>query len=256
MAQNFFDWTNLTFPAAEYSARRQRLYAELGPAGGTLLIPSAHHFSDGFTFRQLDDFLYFCGLELPDSVLALDADKGESRLFVPERDPRFDSPTRPNDFPGRLLAEDAALAARSGVNALSPMAAFEPYLRALAQAGRPVWVNPGRGGLNQPDNKDFFRPIPTDEVFRRQLQQSAPELLLQDADPHIARLRMRKSAAEIATIRAACDIGMAGIRAAAALIRPGVTERDLEAALESEFKRLGAQRLPFASIIKSGPNTL
>jgi Xaa-Pro aminopeptidase len=49
---------------------------------------------------------------------------------------------------------------------------------------------------------------------------------------------------------------MAGIRLAAAAIRPGISERELEAILEGEYKRLGAQRLPFASIIKSGPNTL
>lgn len=254
--QNFFHWTAVPFPTEEYTARRASLYAALAPAGGVLLIPGTHHFSDGFTFRQLDDFLYFCGLELPDSVLALAVDKGEAHLFVPERDPRFDSPTRPNDFPGRLLASDPALAERSGVDTVRPMLEFEPYLRSLSRAGQPVWVNPGRGGLNRPDSHNFFRPLSTDEVFRQQLLRAAPGLALNDAYPHIARLHMVKSAAEIGTIRTACNIGMAGIRVAAAAIRPGVTERDLEAVLESEYKRLGAQRLPFASIIKSGPNTL
>jgi len=49
---------------------------------------------------------------------------------------------------------------------------------------------------------------------------------------------------------------MAGITHAAGFIRDGVDERTLEGELEAEFKRRGAQRLPFASIIKSGPNSL
>ena len=40
-----------------------------------LLIPSSDGVTHGDTFRQLDDFLYFTGLELPGSMLALDADE-------------------------------------------------------------------------------------------------------------------------------------------------------------------------------------
>jgi Xaa-Pro aminopeptidase len=39
-------------------------------------------------------------------------------------------------------------------------------------------------------------------------------------------------------------------------VRPGIDERGLEAELEAVYKRQGAQRLAFASIIKSGPNSL
>jgi Xaa-Pro aminopeptidase len=67
---------------------------------------------------------------------------------------------------------------------------------------------------------------------------------------------MIKSAAEIESVRRACDLGMQGMRHAVQFIRPGVTERTLEAELEAKFKRGGAQRLPFDSIIKSGPNAL
>ena len=80
MTQTYFDWTTSPFAAAEFAARRTKLYSELTPNGGTLLIPSRHHFSDGYTFRQLDDFYYFCGLELPDSILALDAGQGRGNI--------------------------------------------------------------------------------------------------------------------------------------------------------------------------------
>ncbi len=73
--QRYTDWASSTFPAAEYEGRRAaalELLAEVG--GGILLIPSSDGVTHGDTFRQLDDFLYFTGLELPASMLALDSD--------------------------------------------------------------------------------------------------------------------------------------------------------------------------------------
>jgi Xaa-Pro aminopeptidase len=67
---------------------------------------------------------------------------------------------------------------------------------------------------------------------------------------------MRKGPEEIELIRRACEVTAAAIRAAAREIRPGVDERTLEGVLEAAFKRGGAQRTAFDSIIKSGPNSL
>jgi hypothetical protein len=57
--------------------------------GGVFLVPSAQGLSDGFTFRELDDFLYFTGLELWDSILSLDADEGRACLFATWARPIF-----------------------------------------------------------------------------------------------------------------------------------------------------------------------
>ena len=60
-----------------YRQRRANLISVFeNSGGGILLAPSRHARSHGETFRQLNDFLYFTGLEFPDSVLAMDADKG------------------------------------------------------------------------------------------------------------------------------------------------------------------------------------
>lgn len=113
--EHFFDSTCLLFAPAEYARRRAALAGALAAGSGIFVAPSRAGLSDGTTFRQLHDFLYFTGLEPPDSVLAIEAPAGRTALFVPRRDPRFESPTRPNDFPGRPLADDAALARTSGV---------------------------------------------------------------------------------------------------------------------------------------------
>lgn len=69
----------------------------------------------------------------------------------------------------------------------------------------------------------------------------------------IAALRQVKSASEIALLEKAINITMQGLRSAAKTIAPGVMEYEVEAALEYEFRRLGAERPGFPSIVGSGP---
>ena len=103
----FFAWTRLQFAPEEYARRRAALGRLLADSGGGIFVaPSRAGLSDGTTFRQLEDFLYFTGLELPDSVLAIEAPTGRTTVFAPRRDARFENPSRPNDFPGRPLADD------------------------------------------------------------------------------------------------------------------------------------------------------
>ena len=86
--QRFFDWTEMGFAPAEYQRRREALMAALADSGGGVYLTRSHEgTSHGETFRQLDDFLYFTGLELPRSVLAIDADTA--------------SPTPPDAAPAR-----------------------------------------------------------------------------------------------------------------------------------------------------------
>ncbi len=107
--ERFFDWASLTFPAAEYANRRNAMTAALEQNGGGVLLVPSNFPVGGPTFRQLDDFLYFTGLELPSSILVMNADAGETILFAPRRDAQFERPSRKNDFPGRPLADNYGL---------------------------------------------------------------------------------------------------------------------------------------------------
>ena len=86
----------------------------------------------------------------------------------------------------------------------------------------------------------------------RALASSAQPL---DVAPMMAALRIRKSPTEIALIEKTVDITVAGQKAAAKAIAPGVWEYQVEAALEYEFRRSGAERPSFPSIVGSGPNS-
>lgn len=274
--ERFFAWTRLLFAPEEYARRRAALGRELALSGGGIfLTPSRAGLSDGTTFRQLDDFLYFTGLEVPDSVLAIEAPAGRTTLFMPRRDPRFENPTRLNDFPGRPLADDPALARTAGIDAVRPIEELGAWLlqRTGGPSGLALRVNPGRpGSPNGPGGPGAIEPYPLAPVlppdplrdFVKYLRDTVREVRLVNAFPEVARLRMIKSPAEVAILRRAAHLTAQAIRHAASpapglasgLVQPGTSERDLEAEFEAACKRGGAQRLAFSSIIKSGPNSL
>jgi Xaa-Pro aminopeptidase len=76
---------------------------------------------------------------------------------------------------------------------------------------------------------------------------------LKDIETEIAYLRQVKSQTELSLIEKAVDITLKGQQAAARTIGAGVMEYEVEAALEYEFRRNGAERPGFPSIVGSGP---
>ncbi|MYC88916.1 MAG: aminopeptidase P family protein [Gemmatimonadales bacterium] len=255
--QRYSDWVRPGFRPQEYEFRRNRILDGLrATGGGLLLVPSSDGITHGETFRQLEDFWYLTGLELPQSMLVLDASRDISILFMPQRDPRFESPGRPNDFPGRPLLEDYQIRGIGGADDYRDIAELDGFLRERVGRSEILRVNAGAAG----EVPDPVVPLvgsldPTASLIRR-LRNDHPEAELVNAFEIVARLRMVKSPAEIMRMRRAADATMRGIRAAAALVRPGVDERTLQGEFERTCREAGAQSIPFTPIIKSGPNSL
>lgn len=250
--ERFFDWTSLQFPKEEYEARRQKLAQRLRlDGGGVYLTPSRPGQSDGSTFRQLDDFLYFTGLELPDSVFVLDTENGRAAVFAPRRDARFENAARPNDFPGRALATDPLVAKVAGLDEVRPLEDFAESLRAVVAAGRPLRVS-----REPKEEAALVPPFEPEGAMVASLQRLVPSTRFASASAAVAHGRMRKSPAEIDVLRRAARLSARALEHAASFVVDGVDERKLEAEVEAACKREGSQRMAFASIVKSGPNAL
>ena len=255
--QRFFDWTKMAHDADAYKERRDRMATRLAGRGiDYFLVPSSQGRSHGPTFRQTDDFIYFTGLELPYSILVIDVHHQTSTVYSPRTDVRFESASRTNDFPGRPLADDPSIAQIAGVEQIIPYGGFEPDLTQWVSDNRTLAVNVGRRGLVSPVVKDFIMDWNPAMNLIDQILARHPESRLENAFDDLARLRMIKRPEEIELIRKTITLTVGAIEHAAGFIKDGVTERDLEAELEAFYKRGGAQRLSFASIIKSGPNSL
>ena len=82
--QSYFDWAEMPFSKEELAKRRQNLLDTLKDDGksGLVVIPAMDGFSYGETFRQSDDFYYFTGLELPNSLLVMDLSDNSGYLSM------------------------------------------------------------------------------------------------------------------------------------------------------------------------------
>ncbi|MEZ4585493.1 MAG: Xaa-Pro peptidase family protein [Gemmatimonadales bacterium] len=254
--ERYADWARPVFPTDELAARRDRLAALLrAEGGGVALFPSASGATDGGTFRQTNDFLYFTGLEWPQSVLWVDADAGRSVLFGPPADPRFENPGRPNDFPGRPLLTDPGSWVSSGIDSVAPITELARAVERLA-GRRAVWIN--RDGPRRPERPALAPGGSWSAELELELVLAGrhPSLDLEDSGPAIARLRMVKSPREVALIRRAVSAAAVSMLEAARAVGVGVTERAIQGEFEAACRRRGAQRFGFTPIVKSGPNAL
>lgn len=89
----------------------------------------------------------------------------------------------------------------------------------------------------------------------RAIEAAAPGLRDVDATTLLAGLRMVKDAEELRLMREAVRIVEAGLHAAMAHIRPGITEIALADAWEQAIREAGAEGLSFAPCVAAGPNS-
>jgi Xaa-Pro aminopeptidase len=255
--QSYFEWTEMPFSIEELAQRRTNLIEELQKERktGIVIIPARDGFSYGETFRQLDNFYYFTGLELPNSLLVIDLENKSSMIFVPKEDLRFSSASRPNDFPGRPLLEDDEISNQSGLP-LKDIADFSTFMNERAADGPKILLDNGKPGEFTSISENYIHtPSPT-QILVQSIQKKHQGTRVENSYNGIAKVRMIKSPAEIELMRTATEINVKGIITAAKTIQPGINERFLEGILEGDYKVNGAHRLAFGSIIKSGPNSL
>jgi len=238
----------MTFGSDIHQKRRQRVLDALGD--GLLLLPTApEQLRNGdvhYPFRAGSDFHYLSGFHEPEAVLvAWRTGRGRHRaeLFVRPRDRAREI------WDGRRVGV-AAAARRYGVDA--------------AHAVTDLWRELAR--LLAPHGRLFFR-LDADPAFDRRLfgvlagnatrqrRANAPaHPTITDPGPAIAANRLVKSAAEVAVLARAAAVTAQGHLAAMRAARPGRAEYEVQAEVEAAFRRGGAMREGYSSIVASGPN--
>ena len=238
--QRYAQWARPTIRAQEYQYRRTRTLANLGASGGgVMLVPSSDGRTEGGTFRQLDDFWYFTGLELPSSMLVLDADRNRAPLFMPETDARFENPGRENDFPGRPLLNDYQLRSIAGIEEYRDIREIEAYIQQRAAQGAALRINAGARGPVPLEDAPLIGHLDPIRTLVLRLRQDYPDAAIENAYDDIARIRMIKSPREIRAMTIAAEATSAAIRSAAAVVRAGVDERTVQGTFESACRSFG-----------------
>lgn len=233
--------------APEYAARRAALAARL-PDGAILLALGAREpEQDYVTFFQASPFRYLTGFLEPDAALVMVKQRAKltSMLFVQPRDPRREVWT------GRRLGA-AGVTARTGMRGRE-IDELRPTLDSLIATGLPFYVvGDLAGGSDLDAPGDAATP---DAQLVQALERAHPGLRVTDATRLVDELRGHKSAAEQALIRRAVDITAEAQREAMKVVAPGRNEYEVQAAIEYTFRRNGAERPSFSTIVGSGPNS-
>ena len=98
------------------------------------------------------------------------------------------------------------------------------------------------------------RPLPGDTARLAAGRRRLPSVSARELGTALADLRQIKDAEEIRRLRRAVAITSEALLEAMARAEPGMYEYELEAVIEYGFRRRGAERLGFPSIVGSGPN--
>ena len=238
-------------PVERLTARRAALLEGMG--AGIAVLRSAQprslerDYPQDSDYREDNDFFYLTGLESPSSWLVLvarDSAPDEVLLFLPPPNAAAERWT------GRaaLLPEEATRL--TGIPEIRSTATAEDEIQTLVfGAGSPA----RRGSL-------YLRREPPqgESAFFRRLVFSAgtagAPVPVGDLGGLLARLRLVKDQEELRRLREAVGITAEALREAMATTRPGMHEYEIEGRIEYVFRRNGAERVGFPSIVGSGPN--
>jgi Xaa-Pro aminopeptidase len=234
-------------PVANLQARREALFARIGK--GIVVLRSAEERSieaggdhpQDSDYREDNDFFYLTGIESPESYLVLvanDTTPDLAILYIPPRNPQSEQWT------GYKLSNDSATAL-SGITEVHSADSAESLIR--RQFFR---VRGGTLFLKRSAKQG------EDEYLRGLVFGQGASLTVKDIRPELAVLRQVKDADEIRRLRGAINATTEAQRDATANLKPTMWEYQLEAIIESAFRRNGAERVGFPSIVGSGPNSV
>ena len=225
-------------PHSEYAARRAALLARM-PDGVLVAFGAREPSEDYLTFHQTPDFYYLTGYKEPDAALVMVKRGSQSSgwIFVQPREPAREVWT------GRRSGTEGATRL-TGLPART-VESLASTLDSLASTGAPFAVVGDLGGA----------VLSPDAQYVEALRRRHPQLKVTSASAIVAQLRGKKSAAELDMLRKAAEITVLAQKEAMRAIEPGMNEFEIQSLIEYTFRRNGADRPGFATIVGSGPNS-
>jgi Xaa-Pro aminopeptidase len=240
-------WAPLAgFSPELFQGRRRRVMRAL--EGGALLLPAGALplRSPGIEHRYRPDseLFYLTGWTEPGALALLRDQGGEDRfiLFVPARDPKGEVWTGPRKGPEEareVLGADSAFPFHEVKERLPSL--LKGARRVFCRLGAHPWLDGlVTGALREARSSGARKGQGPRAVF--------------DPGEILDELRIRKDPEELARIREATALTVAGFREAMAAVKVGKGEWEIESVLEGAFRRKGATGPAFPTIVGSGIN--
>jgi Xaa-Pro aminopeptidase len=229
--------------AAEHARRRAALVSGM-PDGVLVVFGSPEPAQDYLPYAQNAHFRYLAGVLEPEATLVV-AKRGErvdEMVFVLPRNPAREV------WEGARLGPEGA-AERTGIAArtvdrllptLDSLVAHHPVIHTTT----PLAADPSQ-----------WRVLSREQQILARVVAQRPGVRVQDVTPALRRLRATKSPAELDMIRRAVYVSVLAHREAMRSVQPGMNEFEIQALVEFFFRRNGAERPAYSSIVGSGPNS-
>ena len=231
---------------SEFASRRAALLEAMGD--GVALFPAApaavRNHDVEHPYRQDSNLYYLTGFDEPETVLVLTNQHDEHRcvMFVRPR-------VREREIWDGPRAGVEGAVERFGADVAFPISELPKRLPDyLGNVDQLLY----RVGENQGADERVFACL---NLLRRGGRRgvSAPESIV-DPSRYVHEMRLRKSVAELETMRTAAAITRDAHLAAMRLAAAGTHEYELDAELLRVFRSQGSERPAYESIVGSGPN--
>ena len=234
-----------TLDASVYARRRARLAARLG--NGVAIVPTApeclRNRDAHYPYRYDSYFYYLTGFREPEAVLVLvGGETPRSMLFCREKNAEreiWDGFRYGPEAAREAFAFDEACSITELDARMPDLLADRPAVQ-VHLGSDPVWDGRVLGWVNA--------------VRGRARSGVAAPGDLRDVRVLLDEMRLIKDGHEVALMRRAGDISAAAHRLAMQAARPGVAEYAVEAVLQHEFRRCGAQAPAYTPIVAGGVN--
>jgi Xaa-Pro aminopeptidase len=231
---------------SEFAARRTQLLDAIGD--GVAVFPSAplavRNHDVEYPYRQDSDLYYLTGLDEPESVLVLTNQHAEHRMVLFVRRKKRE----------REIWDGPRAGVEGAVEAFGADVAFpiDELPKRLPDYLGNVERLHYRLAQNDKADAQLFDCL---NLLRRGGRRGvmAPETII-DSSMHLHEMRLRKSEAELATMRRAAGITKEAHLRAMQIASPGMHEYEIDAELLHIFRKHGSERPAYESIVGSGPN--
>jgi len=230
---------------ATFIERRRRFVEAIGD--GMAIVPAApetaRNSDVSHPFRQHSDFFFLTGFDEPDAVAVFNPAHAKERyvLFVRPRDREMEI------WNGHRAGVEGAVASY-GADAAYPIDQLDAKLREYAVDRAALVYRLG----NVTFDPRVIRLVA--ELRNARVRGFSAPTRIDDPAPILHELRLRRSPAELARQRRACQISRDAHIEAMRYARPGMHEYHVQAALEFVFRSGGSPRDAYPSIVASGPN--
>jgi len=197
-----------------------------------------------FPYRQSSDFFYLTGIEQEKSILMVCPHHPNKSLrevlFILESTPLMET------WIGHKLTGEEAKNI-SGIENVQYLESFEQLQKDVIQHSEHAY-------LNIPEIPKFFPDIETRDIrASREVEDNFPLHSFKRLAPLLRELRTKKEKEEIEAIQKACEITGNAFSRVLNAMRPGVSEKEIEAEISYEFIKENAGHA-YLPIIGSGKN--